>query len=161
MEKSHARKAHKHIVFIAGFYYIVISNRSARLRNKAHAALMRSLDIVSEWEEGIASERDSAYTGEVRLLFFSRKWLWFLGEYSFPSAVGEQIFVLISEIDVDCIIPIRSCDIFLKRKVKNALRLAQMPEIRLASREPCAVNSGLLTRTHSYGLTALGEDDGI
>ncbi len=53
MEQPDSRKAHDHVVQIAGLDDIVIPHRSAGFRHIAHAALKRPLDIVPEGEERI------------------------------------------------------------------------------------------------------------
>lgn len=53
MEQTNSCKRHNHAVFIAGFNYIVIPDRAARLCNILNTALMSPLNIVSKGEECI------------------------------------------------------------------------------------------------------------
>ena len=48
MEQADAGEGHRHVVFVAGLDHVVVANGSARLRNIFHAALMCTLDIVTE-----------------------------------------------------------------------------------------------------------------
>ena len=51
VEQADAGEGHRHVVFVAGLDHVVVANGSARLRNIVHAALMCTLDIVTEREE--------------------------------------------------------------------------------------------------------------
>ena len=53
VEKSDSRKCHCHIVLVAGHDNMIVTDRSARLRDILNAALLGPLDIVTEREESI------------------------------------------------------------------------------------------------------------
>ena len=53
MEQTNACKAHGHAIFVACLNHLVISDRTTRLRNVFDTALMRSLDVITEWEESV------------------------------------------------------------------------------------------------------------
>lgn len=53
MEQANSDKRHGHIVFIACFDNIIITNGTAALRNKFYAGFMGAFDIVAEREECI------------------------------------------------------------------------------------------------------------
>ena len=55
MEQSDSCKAHHHAVLIAGLDYIIVTYGTARLRHIFDAALMRTLDVVAEWEERVGA----------------------------------------------------------------------------------------------------------
>ena len=55
MKQADTGKAHSHTVFVARVDYIVVADRTARLRHIFHAALVRPLNIVSKWEEGVGA----------------------------------------------------------------------------------------------------------
>ena len=58
MEQSYSRKAHSHIVLVAGLDNIIVPYRAAGLSDIFHARFFRSFDIVAEGEERIRAERD-------------------------------------------------------------------------------------------------------
>ena len=70
MEKSHARKGHDHIVFIASFDNVVVSDGSAGLGNVGHAALMSALDVVTEGEESVRTKGYSLKALKICSLLF-------------------------------------------------------------------------------------------
>ena len=49
-------KGHSDVIFISGFNYIVIPNRTTGLGNIFNTALMRPLYIISKWEESIRTQ---------------------------------------------------------------------------------------------------------
>ena len=71
VEKSNARKRHSDAVLVASHYHMVVANRATCLGYELHAALMGTLNIVAEGEEGIRTK------GYLRVLgnpaFFSSK----------------------------------------------------------------------------------------
>ena len=56
MEKSDSCKAHHHTVLITCINNMVISHRSTRLGYILHATLVRTLNVVTEWEECIRAK---------------------------------------------------------------------------------------------------------
>ena len=53
VEQTDACKRHGDAVFVAGFNDMVITYRASCLGDVFHAALVRTLDVVAEGEEGI------------------------------------------------------------------------------------------------------------
>ena len=56
MEQTHTDECHGNSVFVAGLYHVVVAHRTACLGDVLHTALMGSLDVVAEGEEGIAAQ---------------------------------------------------------------------------------------------------------
>ena len=57
MEKTHSCECHGHAVLIRALDNDIVADRSAGLCNILNAGLLRSLDIIAEGEECIASKR--------------------------------------------------------------------------------------------------------
>ena len=53
VEKSDTSECHCDTVFVAGHDDMVVANRAASLGNELYAALVGTLDIITEGEEGI------------------------------------------------------------------------------------------------------------
>ena len=59
VEQTDSGKAHHHTIFVTGFDYMVITDRSARLCYILHATSVGALDVISKWEERIRAQRYS------------------------------------------------------------------------------------------------------
>ncbi len=53
MEQSHAGERHGDAVLVAGHDDVVVAHRAAGLGYVLHAALVGTLDVVAEGEEGV------------------------------------------------------------------------------------------------------------
>ena len=69
MEETNAREGHRHSVFIAGFYHIIIAHAATSLCHVLHTALVGALNIVAEGEEGIRTQADILLLRNPFLLF--------------------------------------------------------------------------------------------
>ena len=69
MKEAHARKDHRHTVFVRGLNDYVIASGAAWLQNIFHAADGGTVDTVTEWEESIGTEGNRVQPGEPLLLF--------------------------------------------------------------------------------------------
>ena len=56
MEQTDAGECHYHVVLIAGFDHMIVTDGSARLCDIFYAALVCALDVVAEGEERIRSK---------------------------------------------------------------------------------------------------------
>ena len=56
MEQTDSCEGHHHSIFIAGLDHCVIAHRAAWFSHILHTALMGSLNIVAEREEGVRAE---------------------------------------------------------------------------------------------------------
>ena len=56
MEQADSRKRHCNAVLIAGFNYIVVTDRTAGLCDKLNAALVCALDVIAEREECVRTQ---------------------------------------------------------------------------------------------------------
>ena len=118
MEQTDAGECHRHSVLIADFDHVVVTDRSARLCDIFYAALVGTLDIVAEREEGVRSEGHILlHLVEPCALLFFREYRRFLGEDFLPFAVSKNIHVLVSDVNVDGIVAVRTFDLVDKRKV--------------------------------------------
>lgn len=61
MEQADSGECQYHVVFIAGFDHIVVTDRAARFCDVLYTGAVCSFDVVTEWEEGIRTQR---YAGQ-------------------------------------------------------------------------------------------------
>ena len=64
VEQTNTGECHRHSVFVAHIDHVVVTDRSARLRDILYAALVGTFDIVAEREEGVTAQHHSAHLGE-------------------------------------------------------------------------------------------------
>ena len=75
MEQAHAREGHSDAVLVAGHDDMVVAHRATSLGNELHAALVGTLNVVAEGEEGVAAAGHPTLGGDPGFLFLRRKHL--------------------------------------------------------------------------------------
>ena len=56
VEQTDTGECHRHSVFIAHIDHVVVTDRSARLRDILYATLVGTFNIIPKWEEGIRTK---------------------------------------------------------------------------------------------------------
>ena len=59
MEQSHTSECHGYTILVTGLDNIVVTNAATSLCNVFHSALVSTLDVVTEWEEGITTQANT------------------------------------------------------------------------------------------------------
>ena len=90
MEEAHTCERHCDAILVAGINNIVVANRTACLSDVLYAALVRTLDVVAEREEGVGAEGDAGLLLEPCLFLLTREDGRFLGEDALPVAVSRR-----------------------------------------------------------------------
>lgn len=155
MEKSDSVEAHYHVVLVASFNNLVVAHRAAWLSNHCNSRLVRSLDVVSEREERVASEGDICVLGNPFFLLFVRKDFWLYLEQSLPFSVRENVVVLRPDVNVNRIVAVSALYSVYKLQSQNFRRLAEPPVVRFLSRKAGAVDAALLPGSNSNSLSVL------
>ena len=117
VEQTNAGECHRHSVFVAHIDHVVVTDRSARLGDILYAALVGTLDIVAEWEEGVRAESHILHLVEPCAFLLFCEYRRLLCEDLLPLTLSENIHVLISDINVDGVVAVRTFDFVDKRKV--------------------------------------------
>ena len=123
MEQSHSGKCHCHSVLVRSLDNLVVTNGSAGLCNVLNAALLSTLDVITEGEECIGTECNVFHGIQPRSLFFSGKYFGFYLENSLPGAFRKYIFVLLADVYVDCVVSVRTADAVNELKSEYLRRL--------------------------------------
>ena len=110
VEQANACECHYDSVLVAGFDYIVVAYAATRLSDDRDAALVRSLDVVAEGEECVASERDIGVLVEPFALFFTGEHGGLFGENRLPFAFRQDILVFVTDVDIDCVVTVGAFD---------------------------------------------------
>ena len=69
-----------------------------------------------------------------------------------PDAVSQNIFMIVTDIDINCIITICTADFFYPRQIHYFRMLAQIPYIRFITGKTCTVDAALLAGTDADSL---------
>lgn len=155
MEQAQAGHGHGDIVFIARFDDIVVADRAAGLGDVVDAAAMGPFNVVAKGEEGIAAQGYAVELGDPGFLFFPCERFRFFREQVLPDAVGQDVFVVIGDVDVDGVVTVRTADIVAERQVQDFRVLAEPPDIGLVAGQARAVDAGLLASTDADVMPSL------
>jgi hypothetical protein len=52
-EETLAGEEHRHAVLVCGIDAFLIAHRASRLNHRCHTYLVRGIDAITEWEEGV------------------------------------------------------------------------------------------------------------
>ena len=151
MEQAQAGHGHGDVVFIARFDDIVIADGAAGLGDVVDTAAMSPFDVVTEGEESIAAQGDAVELGNPGFLFFPCERFRFFREQILPDAVGQDVFVIIRDVDVDSVVTVRAADIVAERQIQDFRILAEPPDIGFVTSQARAVDAGLLTGADADG----------
>lgn len=108
VEKTKTGEGHRNAVAVAGLNDLIISNRAARLGDVGDTALSCTLDIVSEGEESVRSERNPLKTVKPSALRLPGKGRGLKRKYAFPATVTKQILALIADVDINRVVALRA-----------------------------------------------------
>ena len=94
---------------------MVVTYAAACLCNIFYAALVRTLNVVAEWEERVRTECDTRILGNPLLAFLTCQRLWTFREELLPYAILQHIFILVRNLNVDGVVTVGTADAFLER----------------------------------------------
>ena len=124
MEQTNTGKCHHHIIFVAGLNHCIITDRTARLCNICHTALMGPFNIIREWEEGIRAQSHLCELIQPRSLFFSCKYGRFLCKHFFPCAICQHVHIFFANININGIVTLCSGNAVLKWQIQHFFALS-------------------------------------
>ena len=123
---------------------------------------MGTLHVVAEREERVRAERDPLDGAEVGTLFRTRKGSGLLGKEPLPVRREQGVVVLVTRrVYVDGVVAVGAAHIVLEREGEHLRALAQLPDIRLVSRQTRAVDARLLSRADPDRLSVDGVADRV
>ena len=139
----------------------LVADRAAGLGDIVDAAAMSPFDVVAKGEEGVAAKGYAVKLSNPGLLFFPRKGLRFFRKEILPDAVGQYVFIIIGNVDVDGVVPVRTTDVVAEGQAQDFRVLTEPPYIGLIASQARAVDAGLLTGTDTDGHAVFYVADGI
>ena len=141
---------------------MVVAHGAAGLCDILHAALVGTLYIVAEGEEGITAQTHLRVLGNPLLLLCQREHLGLLGEELLPGAVAQYVVVLVfRDIHIDGVVAVGTADTLLERQGEHFGVLTQPPDVGLLTSQSGAVDAALLTGTDTDGLSVLHVAHGV
>ena len=117
MEQADTGECHCHSVFVAHIDHVVVTDRATRLCDILHAALVGTLNIITEREESVRAESHILHLVEPCALLLLCEYRRLLSEDLLPLTLSENIHIFISDINVDGVVAVRTFDLVDKRKV--------------------------------------------
>mgnify|MGYP006954465681 CR=1 FL=1 len=161
MEQTDSRKCHHHMIFIASLNHMIVADGTSRLCHIRNAASVCALDVIAKREERVRSKRYLCVLIQPCPLLLCRKNRRLLCKNILPCTFRQHIHIVLSNVEVNGVVPVCTFDARLKRKGKYLRRLTQPPVVRLGTGKSRAVDSGLLPRSDTDRLTALDIAHGI
>ena len=116
---------------------------------------MGALNIVTEGEERVRAKGYALHLVQPCSLLFSGKYRRFYLEGLLPCALSQHIHVLVTDVNVNGIVTIRSLNSVYKLQVQYLRRLTKELVVSLLSGQSGTVNTGLLTGADTDGLSVL------
>ena len=142
MEEADVGHRHSDAVLVAGGDDIVVADRAAALRDVGDAALMGTLHVVAEREERVRAERDARDRAEVGAFLLACKGRGLFRKEPLPVRREQGVVVLVArDIDIDRVVAVGAAHIVTERECEHLRALAQLPDIRLVSRQTRAVDA--------------------
>ena len=117
MEQADTGECHCHSVFVAHIDHVVVTDRATRLCDILHAALVGTLNIITEREEGVGTESHILHLVEPCALLLLCEYRRLLSEDLLPLTLSENIHILVPDINVNGVVAVRTFDLVDKRKV--------------------------------------------
>lgn len=133
VEQPDASKGHGDTVLVTDLYNIVVTYGAAGLGDEFYAGLVGALNVVAEGEEGIASKGYASHAVQPLAALFTCEGLGLLSEEVLPLSVSEHVHIVVGNIYIDGIIPVRPADVRLKGELEYLGGLTQIPVVRLIS----------------------------
>ena len=162
VEQADACEGHRDAVLVAGHDDMIVAYAATSLGYELHTALMSTLDIIAEGEEGVRAKGHLCVLSNPGFLLFHRQHLRLCLEELLPGSVAKHVVVLVlRDIHVDGVVAISPADTIHKRQVHHFRVLAQPPDIGLVACQTSTVNTALLTSSDTDGLTVLHVADGV
>ena len=155
VEQTDASEGHGNAVLVAGIDNMIVTNATTSLCNVLNTTLVGTFNIVTEWEEGIATQTYIGVLCNPLFLFLACERLGLLCEEFLPFTIGQHIHVIVADIDVDGVVAIGTTDIRQEGKCHYLGVLTQPPDISLAASQAGTVDTTLLPCSDTNGLTVL------
>ena len=134
---------------------MVITNTTTCLSNILNTALVSTLDVVAEGEEGIATKTYVGVLCQPLLHLLLGERFGAFGEELLPLAIAQNVLALGTDVDINSIVAVGTTDTGNEGKVHHLGVLTKPPDVGLVASQTGAMDTALLTGTNTDGLTIL------
>ena len=155
VEQAYTSECHGNAVLVASVDNMVVANTATCLCHILNTALVSTLDVVAEGEEGIAAQTNIGVLCQPLLHLLLGERFGALGEELLPFAVAQNVLALGANVDVDGIVAVGTTDTGNEGKVHHLGVLAKPPDVGLVACQAGAMDTALLTGADADGLTVL------
>ena len=114
VEQTNVCERHGDAVLVASLDDIIVTDATASLSYVLYATLVSTLDVVAEWEEGIATEANACILSNPSFLLLTGQWLRLLCEELFPNTILKYVFPLVRDIDIDGVVAVGTANLLLE-----------------------------------------------
>ena len=161
VEQPYACECHSDAVLVASHDDVVVADAAACLGNILYTALVGTLHVVAEGEEGIAAKTDASVLGYPGLLLLAAEGFGLLRKELLPFALCKDIHVVVADIDVNRIVAVCTANTWDEGQRHHLGILAEPPDVGLAASQTRAMDTALLTSSDADGLTVLDVADAV
>ena len=134
---------------------MIITNTTTCLSYILNTALVSTLDVITEGEEGIATETYVGVLCQPLLHLLLGERFGTFGKELLPFAIAQNVLTLGTNVDINGIVAIGTTDTGNEGKVHHLGVLTKPPDVGLITCQTGAMNTALLAGTNTNGLTIL------
>ena len=131
MEEANVSERHSNAILVASIDNIIVTDATACFCYVFNTTLVSTFDVVTEWEESIATNAYTLVQCNPSLLLLAGQWLRLLCEELLPNTILQYVFPLIRDVDIDGVITVCTANLLLERQVHHLRTLAQPPLVCL------------------------------
>ena len=161
MEQADTGEGHGDAIAVAGGDDMVVADAAAGLSHILHTRLVGAFDVITEGEEGVRAKAYAGVAGYPGSFLLTCERFGAFGEELLPGAVGEDIVMIVGDVDVDGVVAISTTDAGHERQAHHLGMLTQPPNVGLLTGEARAVDAALLSGTDTDGLPVLDVADAV
>ena len=135
MKQTDTGKCHCYAIFITSLYNMIITYRTSCLRlcNLHHSCAHVQYCHRMEKTHQNPAQHLSMY--QPRTFLLTSQNLRLFSKELLPNTIGQYIFVIITDIDINCIVAVGTSYFLHPRQIQHFRMLAQVPNIGLIARQ--------------------------
>lgn len=111
---------------IACINHILIAFGASWLRDIFYAASKSPFDIIAEREKRIGAKRNTGVFRKPGMFFFGSEYRRLLRKCFCPYIIAQYVHIIISDVEVDGVVPVCPFDVITKLQVQYLRRLARV-----------------------------------
>ena len=117
MEEANVSERHSNAVLVTSIDNIIVTDATACFCYVFNTTLVSTFDVVTEWEESIATNAYTLVQCNPSLLLLAGQWLRLLCEELLPNTILQYVFPLIRDVDIDGVITVCTANLLDRKSV--------------------------------------------